>query len=826
MAETSKPRGFTRRNFIKGAAVLGAAGTLVGCAPKADDKEPVEPVAAESPDEIYSGVCRGNCGGGCFLNVHVRDGQVVRTSARDMPNTQYNRICSKGLTHVGRMYGANRVLYPMKRVGERGSNDFERISWDEALSTIAEKWQGYIDEYGPSAIMFFLGSGNYAALSGSCNGAGAYQRFVNALGCSYCSLDVDAAVGFGSQRATGGIDLGNELTDRKNAKTQVIWGNNPTISLMHTMHFFMEAKENGTKYIVIDPVYNANAAKADWWIPVKAGTDGALALGVLNVLIENGWIEKDTFCNRTNAGLLIKEDGMFLRMSDLGIEPAQGDPDPLTGEPTVVDPPAVWDESAGAAVAFSETTTPQLEAVGEVNGIKVQTVYENAMGYIAQYPPAAASAICGVSEDDIRELARVYHEDGPVTTEIMMGMNHYRNGHYSAWPVYLVGLLTGNAGKPGAALGQSEEYLPQLMYSNIAGACYPVDAAGNPAPGQANLIHTVQIADVLETNTFLGEPLTIKSAYIHCSNPVVTMCDHDYTTGWFDKLEFVVVADMCMTETCKHADIVLPSAHWFEQVDLGFLFSTHPYLLWQDKCVEPLGESKSDFQIFGLILDKLGLGDFWNITEEEYLETMLDSDYWRSVGCTVDKLKNDKAGRIYPEGDKIASAEVFGTETGRIGLYQETVKKAYESGKEVDEAIERGLHWETPTFVGEDREYRATYPYHLLSEHMRTHTHTQWWDCEYVKEYEPEPIVRLNPEDAAELGIAEGDTVKLSNDQGFVVMKAAINAGLPRKLITSARSWQKDDFIDGHYASLPSREYNQVCANQAFNDVAVMIEKM
>ena len=364
MAETSKPRGFTRRNFIKGAAVLGAAGTLVGCAPKADDKEPVEPVAAESPDEIYSGVCRGNCGGGCFLNVHVRDGQVVRTSARDMPNTQYNRICSKGLTHVGRMYGANRVLYPMKRVGERGSNDFERISWDEALSTIAEKWQGYIDEYGPSAIMFFLGSGNYAALSGSCNGAGAYQRFVNALGCSYCSLDVDAAVGFGSQRATGGIDLGNELTDRKNAKTQVIWGNNPTISLMHTMHFFMEAKENGTKYIVIDPVYNANAAKADWWIPVKAGTDGALALGVLNVLIENGWIEKDTFCNRTNAGLLIKEDGMFLRMSDLGIEPAQGDPDPLTGEPTVVDPPAVWDESAGAAVAFSETTTPQARGCG------------------------------------------------------------------------------------------------------------------------------------------------------------------------------------------------------------------------------------------------------------------------------------------------------------------------------------------------------------------------------------------------------------------------------------------------------------------------------
>ena len=170
----------------------------------------------------------------------------------------------------------------------------------------------------------------------------------------------------------------------------------------------------------------------------------------------------------------------------------------------------------------------------------------------------------------MRELARIYHEDGPVTTEIMMGMNHYRNGHYSAWPVYLVSLLTGNAGKPGAAIGQSEEYLPQMLYSNSAAACSPKDSSGKPCRGQANLIHTVQIADVLETGKLLGEDLTIKSAYIHCSNPVVTMCDHDYTTGWFDKLEFVVVADLCMTETCKHADIVLPSAHWFEQVDLGF----------------------------------------------------------------------------------------------------------------------------------------------------------------------------------------------------------------------------------------------------------------
>ena len=713
----------------------------------------------------------------------------------------------------------------MKRVGERGSNDFERISWDEALDTIAEKWKGYREEYGPTSIMFFLGSGNYAALSGSCNGMGAYQRFVNVLGSSYCSLDVDAAVGFGSSRATGGYPLQNELTDRKNAKTQVIWGNNPTISLMHTMHFFMEAQEMGTRFVVIDPVYNATASKADWWVPLKAGTDGALALGVLNVLLENGWVNDETIRTRTNGSLLIKEDGKFLRMSDLGVEPTTGDPDPATGETKKIDPLAVVDEASGEGVAFGTTKAAAIRGVSEVKGIKVHTAFEDALSHINQYPPAVAAEICSLKEDDIRELARIYHEDGPVTTEVMMGMNHYRNGHYSSWPVFLVGLLTGNAGKPGACIGQSEEYIPQYSLSNIKGATYPADAAGNVAPGQANLIHTVNLSDVLDNKTYQGKPLTLKSAYIHCSNPIVTMADHEYTQSWFAKLEFVVVADICMTETCKHADIVLPSAHWFEQTDLAFLFMTHPYLLWQDKAIEPMGEARPDFQIFGQILDRLGLGEFW-CSEDEYLSTMLDTDYWKSVGCTLEALKADKVTRIYPEGDHISQAEVFGTETSQIGLYQENVTKAYTNPDPVDESIEHGLHWETPTFAGSDREYRQTYPYHLLSEHMRTHTHTQWWDCEYVKEYESEPVVKINPQEAAELGIAEGDIVKLTNDQGFVVMKAAFNAGLQRKMITSARSWQKDDFIDGHYASLPNRKYNQVCANQAYNDVAVKIEKM
>jgi anaerobic selenocysteine-containing dehydrogenase len=821
--QETEARSFSRRKFIKGAAVLTATGALAACSSAGNTTSTT--ADASTQDEIYAGCCRGNCGGGCFLDIHVRDGQVTRTTARDMPDTQYNRICTKGLTHVGRMYGANRVLHPMKRTGNRGSNDFEQITWDEALQTIADKWQGYIQQYGPTSIMFFMGSGNYALCSGSCNNMGAYQRFINVLGCSYCSLDVDAAVGYGSRRATGGTALGNELTDRKNAKTQIIWGNNPCISLMHTMHFFMEAKENGTKYIVIDPAFNANTAKADWWLPIKPATDGALALSVLNVLFANGWVDEDTIRTKTNCPLLIKSDGKYLRMSELGVEPTTTT-DAKTGATKTVDPPAVWDEDTNSPMAYSDATKPAYQNVAPINGITVQTVYENAMSYISQYPPETATNICGVSVDDIKELARTYHEDGPVTTEVMMGLNHYFNGQYSAWPVYLITLLTGNYGGAGKCIGNTEEYLPQYTYSNIKAACSPSDSKGNAAPGKANTLHTIMMGNIMETGKLpSGDPLVLKSAYIHCSNPGATMADHDYTTGWLDKFEFIVVADVCMTETAKHADIVLPSAHWFEQEDVGFLFSTHPYLLMQDKAVEPLGDSKSDFQIFGAILNQMGMGDFWNISEEDYISTILDSDYWRSVGCTLDNLKSQKATRIYPEGTKIAQIKAFGTETGRFQLYQETNTPAYNTGQKVDESTELGLYWETGRYVGEDRDYRKQYPYSLLSEHMRTHTHTQWWDCDYVKEFEREPVVRVNMDDAKALGINEGDTVKLSNAQGTVTMKATITAGIPPKMLASGRSWQIDDFIAGHFASLPSHDYNQVCANQCFNDVAVTIEK-
>lgn len=226
MAELSTSSlNFTRRNFIKGAALLTAAGTLAGCAPTKEGVKETESAGADAKDEIYSGVCRGNCAGGCFLDVHVRDGQVVRTTARDLPDTRYNRICSKGITQVARIYSSKRLQYPMRRIGERGEGRFERISWDEAFGEIADKWTEYTTQYGPAAMAVQYGSGNYAICSGVGLG-GAINRFMNAVGCSYIPNNVDAAHGYMATKiCTFGLyGSQNEPADMLNSDTIICWG--------------------------------------------------------------------------------------------------------------------------------------------------------------------------------------------------------------------------------------------------------------------------------------------------------------------------------------------------------------------------------------------------------------------------------------------------------------------------------------------------------------------------------------------------------------------------------------------------------------------------
>lgn len=852
MTESKTGMSFSRRNFIKGAAALTATGALVGCSPQTENLSETgseSPSAKEVPEtQIFSGVCRGNCAGGCFLDVHVRDGQVVRTTSRDLPDARYNRICSKGLSLPARIYSAKRLQYPMKRTGERGEGQFERISWDEAFDEIATKWKQYSDEFGPASMAIMSASGNYAILSGVGMGA-MIDRFKNVVGASTIMNNVDAAHGFIMGRVTGMGFYGtqNEPADMLNSDAIICWGANPTVSQPQVMHFILEAKEGGTQYVVIDPAFNANAAKADWYIPINPSTDGALALGLLDEIFNQGWEDLDFVRDHTEAPLLIKEDGTLLRMSDMGVEPTTAT-DPATGAEVTVDPYVVWDESAGTAVALEEATAPAITNVPKVNGMTVRTTYDNLKRIASDWTLSRTSKVTGIPEEDIKRLAAIYHDNAKVNTYAMFGDNHYINGHYNYWPIYCVSMMTGHIGNEGNACGFAE-LLP--LVGNIAATTFPVDASGNPCQGAGPEYIDNKINAVLDTGNYGGwkptetydatlpasanvdtsadgDPTTpLKGAFIACANPATNHAAHDTTVAWLKKLEFVVVAENSMTETAKYADILLPVAHWFEQIDMFNAYGSQPYVLLQEKAIDPLYECKTDFEIYKEIGTRLGYGEFFDITEDEFLRTWVESDMLKERGVTYEQFLEDKTLRVFPTDNYIGfEGGVFATGTGRGRLYDDAPVPAYNIGQPIDFSREVEPYWEPALEADVNSEARKTYPFNLLSEHMRTRTHSQWWDVGLLKEFEPEPVIKMNPADAEAKGIVEGDEVRVFNGRGSVVMKAVINAGLPQGMVAAPRAFQAEEFVEGHFASLPTNEFNQAVANMSFNDVAVDIEKL
>jgi anaerobic selenocysteine-containing dehydrogenase len=244
-------------------------------------------ISAET--KTVRGACPQDCPDTCAFIYHVEDGKLVEvTGDPDHPMTR-GGLCVKLKDFAEHHYNPDRILYPMKRVGPKGSGKYERISWDDALSTIKSKWTDIIDQYGSQAIMPHAYLGN----QGTANGLTAGDAFFNRLGSTvaektYCESGSSTAwvmtVG-----PTGGLDVESLAY----AKYIIVWGMNMVSTNLHAWPFVLKAKSKGAKIVVIDPFKSRTAKQADWHIPIRPGTDAALALGMINVIIEEGLVDYD-----------------------------------------------------------------------------------------------------------------------------------------------------------------------------------------------------------------------------------------------------------------------------------------------------------------------------------------------------------------------------------------------------------------------------------------------------------------------------------------------------------------------------------------------------
>ena len=476
MSELNVPvKGISRRSFLKTTAAVAGAAAVSGAtmtALAATDEE----TATDDEHEVVC-VCGCNCQGNCSMVATVREGKMVNIrSNENLPYPAYERICMRGFSHANRMYDFNRVLYPMKRktwsleephVENRGSDEWERLSWDEATQLVADTLTYNTENYGARSNCVLVSAGNsFAAYGGLIAGLG----FANAFGfqgLDVC-LDYGDLVGIGEVTGSGwDFNQRNMAGDYRFAKTILVWDTNPPNSQPHSWHFCMEAKDAGANLVVIDPTYTIAAQQATKWVPIKPGTDPALGMAMLNVIIDNEWYDLDFMRDKTCAPLLVREDnGHFLRATDFGEEgPAQLPEYPFFGTlllqgvkagkvPTLEESAhyVVWDADKDAWGLINEVANPAMEGSFEVEGVKVTTAGRCSR---STWPIARREWAADI---DVRfqripswNLLACMPKMHPAT--IYAGYHLYDNCEEMGMTWACLAALTGNIGKRGASIG-------------------------------------------------------------------------------------------------------------------------------------------------------------------------------------------------------------------------------------------------------------------------------------------------------------------------------------------------------------------------------------
>jgi anaerobic selenocysteine-containing dehydrogenase len=252
-----------------------------------------------SGDRQIRGACSLDCPDTCSFIVTVKEGKPV--SLRGDPDHPFTRgsLCNKVENYLSYAQSPDRLLYPMQRIGPKGSGQFARISWEEALDRIATGLRGVIASHGAEAIWPFLGSGSMGLLQGA---YGAGRRLWNVMGASrHVQTMCTIAGGFGTGYTLGDNRVGMDPETFRFAKLVVLWGANVLSTQPHLWRPILEARKNGAKVVVIDPIRTRTATQSDWHLTPMPGTDAALALGLLHVVLEEGK-EDRAFIERCTVG--------------------------------------------------------------------------------------------------------------------------------------------------------------------------------------------------------------------------------------------------------------------------------------------------------------------------------------------------------------------------------------------------------------------------------------------------------------------------------------------------------------------------------------------
>ncbi len=849
-------------------------------------------------DRVAKGThTRTNCIAACSWDVFVKDGVVWReeqdtsmVQPRDDVPDPNPRGCQKGACYSDLQVASTRITHPMKHVGERGAGEWKRISWEQALEEIADKIIDTAIEEGTESTIHDHGTTN----AGYGPETGGEIRFAESIGATV--MDSWSGVGdmpMGAVQTWGMYNCEGTAADWFRSDYIVVWIGNPAYTRIPEVHYMHEARYRGAKLVVIAPDYNATSVHADLWINPKPESDAALGLAAAQVIISENLYDAEYVREQTDLPFLVREDtGMFLRQSDLkkkGREKQFYFWD--ENKQRIAQAPGCEGDGKGGRSLALKKLRPALEGSYSVelhDGTKVEVrpVFERLRDQLAENTPEKAAEPTGLAPSLIRTFATQLATAPTAMIFASWGAcKHYHSDLFQRAMILLMA-LTGNQGKPGGgmriaawwgldgldrlggtglSLGEMMRAIPKAIRGLTArdyeqffvehsqkGPIVPLMPFLYVHGGYKELWDRKDLADPA-----LPRPLAdyMRHAIDNSWTEMSPREDRDpkvyIFTGcnplrrWpapqiarehlWPKLDCIVAVNFRMSTSARHADYFLPAAGYYEKHGIKYGQSYAPYIIVSDEAVKPLGESKSEWEIFGLLSETVarratergvesvrGFRDAPFDLRNAYKHYTSDGKY--DPHDPKDPIKMmDNILRASPSIGGIGAEEAL--KLGAIPIIGPArASPIYQTSSDFDPDdtqwphrwfVEDKMAW--PTLTGRQQFYidhpwyleageslpvhkdapgqSSEFPLRINGGHTRWSIHAIWRDHELMLRLQRgEPACFLNPSDCEPRGIKDADMVRVFNRTGSFEAMVKVAEGVQPGEVIIYHAWEPYQF--------------------------------
>lgn len=658
------------------------------------------------------------CDIGCQLRAEVHDGKVTKILPHEHPILAKN-ICFKGTAAPQIHNHADRLLHPLKRVGPRGANQWEQITYEQAMDEIALRLGRVVAEHGPEALAVSTSNWNTAVD----NGMG--RRFMNVLGSPNWISGV--AMCAGNTSAVNRLTYGwMPMGDFPNTKCIVLFGHNPRRhSWTPIYNAINAARANGAKLVVLDPRVSEQAESADLHLQLRSGTDAAMCLGWLNVILGEGLYDK-RFVREWTVGF----DDLCARVSEYPLDRVAG----ITGvEPELIAAAARMYATSGPAVIPWTPTTDQ--QVSSTSAIRLQGILRAVCGHL---DVVGGEMLGGFNPSFVPESRLELHEAlSQAQRDKQLGADRH--------PVYTY--------RAQDLLGDATERVYGYRYANVVMGCY--------------MAHPSSVFRAMAD----ADPYPVKAFFVLGNNALMSYPNQQLVHRALLNQDLVVAHELFMTPTAQLADYVLPGDVFTERPNVNDTWSWSTRLTVSEPAVDAPGECTSTFRFWRDLAVRMGLGSHfpWSTIDEVL-------DYRCSpMGKTFAEFAADTFMRVEVPEYRSYRARGFATPSGKVELRSSILERlGFDPLPYHREPPAVSDEFPMTVFVGVRED-----PYFQTGQR----------NIAVLRRRSPAPTTFVHPDDAVRFGLAEGDWARIESAHGAIVAKVAIHATMRAGHVRVPHGW-------------------------------------